>query len=80
MRTRRMLAVALPLLVGTLLSASCSPGESSTADEPAQRQAEQRRDAEREDQERQHSRRAAAQRRGRSGSELSDAGRRERLG
>jgi iron complex transport system substrate-binding protein len=35
MRTRRMLAVAVPLLVGTLLSASCSSGEPSSADEPA---------------------------------------------
>ena len=35
MRTRRMLAVAVPLVVGTLLSASCSTDEPSAADEPA---------------------------------------------
>ena len=34
MRTRRMLAVALPLLVGSLLSASCSSDEPSAASEP----------------------------------------------
>jgi iron complex transport system substrate-binding protein len=35
MRTRQMLALAVPLLVGGLLSASCSSDESASADEPA---------------------------------------------
>ncbi len=34
MRSRRILAVAVPLLVGTLLSASCSTDEPSSASEP----------------------------------------------